>query len=97
MIIRIGSKNIVCFIDLDLGSEILSKFSWPKSMKYNVLAGYCWIAQSGLQSNLEDWIVIDNPKSKLDFGFVIVNPVFSFHSNSNKVRIIFHKLTFHEA
>ncbi len=29
----------------------------------------CWIAQSGLQSNLVDWIVIDNPKSKLDFGF----------------------------
>ncbi len=29
----------------------------------------CWIAQSGLQSNLVDWIVIDNPNSKLDFGF----------------------------
>jgi hypothetical protein len=29
----------------------------------------CWFAQSGLQSNLVDWIVIDNPKSKLDFGF----------------------------
>jgi len=28
-----------------------------------------WIAQSGLQSNLVDWIVLDNPKSKLDFGF----------------------------
>jgi len=24
---------------------------------------------AGLQSNLVDWIVIDNPKSKLDFGF----------------------------
>jgi hypothetical protein len=29
----------------------------------------CWIAQSGLQSSLVDWIVIDNPKSKSDFGF----------------------------
>ncbi len=29
----------------------------------------CWIAQSGLQSNLVDWIVIDNPKSKLDLDF----------------------------
>ncbi len=29
----------------------------------------CWIAQSGLQSNLVDCIVIDNPNSKLDFGF----------------------------
>jgi hypothetical protein len=29
----------------------------------------CWIAQSGLQSSLVDWIVIDNPKSKMDFGF----------------------------
>jgi hypothetical protein len=28
-----------------------------------------WIAQSGLQSNLVDWIVIYNPKSKSDFGF----------------------------
>jgi len=28
-----------------------------------------WIAQSRLQSNLMDWIVIDNPKSKSDFGF----------------------------
>jgi len=32
-----------------------------------------WIAQSGLQSNLVDWIVIDNPKSKLDFGFGLSN------------------------
>ncbi len=31
----------------------------------------CWIAQSGLQSILVDWIVIDNPKSKTDFGFVL--------------------------
>ena len=28
-----------------------------------------WIAQSGQQSNLVDWIVIDNSYSKLDFGF----------------------------
>ena len=27
----------------------------------------CWIGQSGLQSILLDWIVIDNPISKLDF------------------------------
>ncbi len=27
----------------------------------------CWIVQSGLQSNLVDWIVIDNPYSELDF------------------------------
>jgi len=29
----------------------------------------CWIDQSIFQSNFVDWIVIDNPKSKLDFGF----------------------------
>jgi len=28
-----------------------------------------WIAQSGLQSNLMNWIVIDNPKSKLDLDY----------------------------
>ncbi len=29
----------------------------------------CQIGQSGLQSNLVDWIMIDNSKSKSDFGF----------------------------
>ena len=36
----------------------------------SVYAGYCWIVQSELQSSLVDWIVIDNPKSKLDFDFI---------------------------
>ncbi len=29
----------------------------------------CWIAQSGLQFNLVDRIVIDSPNTKSDFGF----------------------------
>jgi len=47
---------------------------WNKYESYSTydqgIAGLdCWIVQSGLQSNLVDWIVIDNPKSKPDFGF----------------------------
>jgi len=40
-----------------------------------------WIAQSGLQSNSMDWIVIDNPKSKLDFGFGLSTQFFHFNPN----------------
>ncbi len=48
-----------------------------------------WIDQSGLQSNLVDWIVIDNPKSKLDF------PAFIFLV---EIEIYFlRKLKFHSA
>jgi hypothetical protein len=43
----------------------------------------CWIAQSGLQSNLVDWIVIDNPKSILDYGFGLSIQFFPFNPNSN--------------
>jgi hypothetical protein len=47
----------------------------------------CWIAQSGLQSNLVDWIVIDNAKSKLDFGFGLPIQFFYFNPNPKKVQI----------
>jgi hypothetical protein len=33
--------------------------------------GYCWIAQSGLQSNLVACIVIDNTKSYFDIGLIL--------------------------
>jgi hypothetical protein len=45
----------------------------------------CWIAQSGLQSSLVDWIVNDNPKSKSDFGLSIQ----FLHFNPNPKTIIF--------
>jgi hypothetical protein len=57
----------------------------------------CWIAQSGLQSNLMDWIVIDNPKSKLDFGFGLSIQCFPFNPNPKKFKLLFIKLKFHEA
>jgi hypothetical protein len=41
----------------------------------------CWIAQSGLQSNKVDWIVIDNRKSKLDFGFGLSIQFYHFNPN----------------
>ncbi len=44
----------------------------------------CWIAQSGLQSDLVDWIVIDNPKSKLDFGFGLSIQFFHFNPNPKR-------------
>jgi len=42
---------------------------WLYAWQQGIAGLDCWIAQSGLQSNLVDWIVIDNPKAKLDFGF----------------------------
>jgi hypothetical protein len=47
----------------------------------------CWIAQSGLQSSLVDWIVIDNSKSKLDLGFEL--SIQFLHFNPNPKAIIF--------
>jgi hypothetical protein len=49
----------------------------------------CWIAQSGLQSNLVDWIVIDNPKSNLDFGLTI--QFFCFNPSPKKIKLFFIK------
>jgi hypothetical protein len=40
-----------------------------------------------LQSSLVDWIVIDNPKSKLDFGFGL--SIQFLHFNPNPKAIIF--------
>jgi len=44
----------------------------------------CWIVQSGLQSDLVDWIVNDNPKSILDFGFGLSILFFHFNPNPKK-------------
>jgi hypothetical protein len=57
----------------------------------------CWIAQSGLQSNLVDWIVIDNLKSKLDFGFGLSIQFFHFNPNPKKFELFFIKFKFNEA
>jgi hypothetical protein len=56
----------------------------------------CWIAQSGLQSDLVDWIVIDNPKSKLDFGFGLSIQFCHFNPNPKRSSF-FIKLIFYEA
>jgi hypothetical protein len=60
-----------------------------------VIAGLdCWIAQSGLQSGLQsslvDWIAIDNPNSKLDFGFGLSIQFFHFNPNPKRVQKFFH-------
>jgi len=55
----------------------------------------CWIAQSGLHSNLEDWIVIDNPKSKLDFGFGLSIQFRHFNPNPKYQNYFIKKLKFH--
>jgi len=53
-----------------------------------------WIAQSGLQSNLVDWIVIDNPKSKLDFGFGLSIQIGHFNPNPIQQNYFINKLKF---
>jgi hypothetical protein len=47
--------------------------------KHGVAGLDWWIAQSGLQSSLVDWIVIDSLFSKLGFGLLI----HFFHWNWN--------------
>jgi len=52
------------------------------------------MVKSGLQSNLVDWIVIDNPKSQLDFGFGFSIQFCHFNPNSKKSNYFFKKLKF---
>jgi len=49
--------------------------------------GNCWIVQFGLQSNLVDWIVFDNPYSKSDLGFGL--PIQFLHFNPNPQKSYF--------
>jgi len=56
-----------------------------------------WIAQSGLQSNLVDWIVIDNPKSKSNFGFGLSIQLFHFNPNPKYQNYFIKKLKFPSA
>jgi hypothetical protein len=44
-----------------------------------------------------DWIAIDNPKSKLDFGFGFSVQFFHFNPNPKNFELFFNKLKFHEA
>jgi len=57
----------------------------------------CWIAQSGLQSNLVDWIVIDTPKSKSDFGFGLSIQFCHFNPNPKYQNYFIKKLKFHSS
>jgi len=57
----------------------------------------CWIAQSVLQSNLVDWIVIDNPNSKSDFGFGLSIQFCRLNPNPKYQNNFIKKLKFHTA
>jgi hypothetical protein len=46
-----------------------------------MVVGYYWIVQSGLKSDFVEGIVIDNPKSKSDFGFGLTIKFFNFNPN----------------
>jgi hypothetical protein len=52
---------------------------------------------AGLQSNLVDWFVIDNPKSKLDFGFGLSIKFCHFNPNPKLHNYFIKKLKFHSA
>jgi hypothetical protein len=76
----------------------MSLFSLPNIVDLQGFAGLdCWIAQSGLQSNLVDLNVIDNLKSKLDFGFGLSILFFYFDPNPKKFKFFLRKLKFHGA
>jgi len=54
-------------------------------MSYQGIAGLdWWIDQSGLQSVLLDWIVIDNPTLESGFGFGLSIQQFQFNPNPKK-------------
>jgi hypothetical protein len=59
----------------------LGKFCLVFTCSQGIAGLGCWIAQSGLLSNLVDWIVIDNPKSKSDFGFGFSIQYYHFNPN----------------
>jgi len=63
----------------------------------DVESAYCWIALSRLQSSLVDWIVIDNPKSKSDFGFGLSIQFCHFNPNPKYQNHFIKKLKFHSA
>jgi hypothetical protein len=56
----------------------------------------CWIGQSVLQSSLVDWIVIDNPKSKSDFGFGLLIQFLHFNPNPKAIIFLIKKLKTHD-
>ena len=76
---------------------LLSQNHWPPPSKLVTsftddqgIAGLdCWIAQSGLQSVLLDWIVIDNPISKLDFWFGLAIQQCLINPNPKKSIVLF--------
>jgi hypothetical protein len=61
------------------------------------MQGLNWIAQSGLQSNLVDWIVIDNPKPKSYFGFGFSIQFCHFNPNPKYQNHFIKKLKFYSA
>ena len=55
----------------------------------------CWIVQSGLQSILLYWIVIDNPISKSGFGFGLSIQKFQFNPDPKNHYFYYLLLKFH--
>jgi len=69
---------------MKLGAVSKIGLSRIREMIFKLATGCCWIVLSGLQSNLVDWIVIDNPKSKLNFGFGLSIQFLHFNPNPKK-------------
>jgi len=78
-----------------IDSGLICVVKWSFGTEYYVcynqgIAGLdCWIAIYSV-----DWIVIDNPKSKSDFGFGMSIQLFHFNPNK-KIRIFIKKLIMH--
>jgi hypothetical protein len=78
-------------IQIRSNSILLVRFGLLHGCQQGITGLDCWIAQSGLLSNLVDWIVIDNPKSKLDFGFGLSIQFSCFNPNPKKIKLCFIK------
>jgi hypothetical protein len=65
----------------------------------HLFAGYCWIGSLDcsirIAIQLVDWIVIDNPKSKSDFGFGLSIQFLHFNPNPKAITFLIKKLKIH--
>ncbi len=80
--IKLNRVMLIMLVTLqnDLAWKVVSQFVTWTSLVGRVLLD--WIAQSGLQSYSVDWIVIDNPKSILDFGLGLSIQFCHFNPNT---------------
>ena len=85
--VRVWSREVV------IGKHIQSKHTF-ELIRHCFAGWFCWIIQSGLKSILLDWIVIENPFSKLNFwfGLLISNSTLNETKSNRKISCYINKI-----